>query len=94
MVGTFIGKIDYLKRMYKVKITVEGPGGTIGFEVETIVKALTEAGFKIEVKDNHPIDLSRQTAEEFLIRTREHYETGYLVRPEIIIQTVHLPWGG
>lgn len=52
-----------------VTIEIKGPGGTINYPTEVIIKALKEAGLQVEVKDEHPTN----NVEECLIETKKRH---------------------
>lgn len=72
------------------KITISGPGMTFNYETEIIIKALTEAGCKVEIDDKHRCD-----DPELIIKLiRERIDNGDIKEMKVLIQTNHQPWGG
>jgi hypothetical protein len=73
-----------------VTIEIKGPGGTINYPTEVIIKALKEAGLQVEVKDEHPTN----NVEECLIETKKRIDNGYIKDWKVVVETIHYPWGG
>jgi hypothetical protein len=74
----------------KVKIKVSGPGGTISYHMKVIEEALNAAGIVTEVEDAHPSEF--ETAKEI----KDYVNNlGREIDPfPVILQAVHVPWGG
>jgi hypothetical protein len=71
-------------------IEISGPGGTINYPVNVIVKALKEAGLQVEVQDDYPSD----NADENMRDVKERIDSGEIKDWKINVKTKHLPWGG
>lgn len=71
-------------------IEIKGPGGTINYPVNVIVKALKEAGLQVEVQDDYPSD----NADEMMSLVKEQIDSGEIKDWKINVKTKHLPWGG
>lgn len=73
-----------------VRIEIIGPGGSISYPTEVIIKALKEAGMQVEVEDRFPTE----NPEEFMKKTKEMIDSGYIKEWKIKVKADHLPWGG
>ncbi len=73
-----------------ITIQISGPGGTISYPTEVIIKALKEAGLKVEVTDEYPTD----NPEEFIHSTKQRIDNGELKDWKVSVKTNHQPWGG
>ncbi len=71
-------------------LEIKGPGGTISYPLEVIVKALKEAGLEVEVEDNHPTE----NVEYLLRETKKAIDEGKIKNGKINVKATHLPWGG
>jgi hypothetical protein len=74
-----------------IELTISGPGGTFYYELSTIIAALIEEGFDLDVHDsefdpNYPT----KSLEEY----REYCNQYKLKKGKIVIRTNHVPWGG
>ena len=71
-------------------IEIKGPGGTINYPVNVIVKALKEAGLQVEVQDDYPSD----NADEMMGLVKKRIDSGEIKDWKVKVETEHLPWGG
>jgi hypothetical protein len=74
-----------------VRITVEGMGGGINFEMQIIEKALKEAGIEVEVI-NDAADWECSNEPGWFERSLERSKTKKNIRA--VLKANHLPWGG
>lgn len=72
--------------MLTLTITVTGAGGTISTEMALIYEALTAAGCKVEIVDEHPPTVY-PLSEDHLKWLRE-------VDRKVVLKANHQPWGG
>jgi hypothetical protein len=84
------------KIMNTSHITLSGPGQVINHETLVIKKALEDAGFLVELVDDHPFIEHNprypdgpQTEDEYLNLFQKHK-----IKRKVIITTEHCPWGG
>jgi hypothetical protein len=73
-----------------VTIEIKGPGGTINYPTDVIVKALKEAGLQVEVHDEYPSEDPERT----ISIIKERLDTGLIKDAKAIVKTTHYPWGG
>lgn len=69
--------------MIKINIVIQGPGGVIDYEVNTIVEALKATGVEV-VLDGPYSDLEEEWVKEK--RNRENIQ--------VSIEVKSIPWGG
>jgi len=83
---------NLLQQQTKMVTTIEisGPGGTIGYPKDVIVKALREAGLQVEVQDDYPSD----NADELMSKTKKAIDSGEIKDWKINVKAKHLFWGG
>ena len=72
------------------QINIVGPGMTINYPTDVIVKALREAGLQVEVEDEHP----SKDPEALAKSIKESMESGRITNWKVTVKTTHLPWGG
>lgn len=73
--------------MKHTEIKISGPGGTMNYEVEIVVKALREAGCEVEVENRYPAEEGHVEA------IRERIDAG-TVSKKVKVIAQHIPWGG
>jgi len=71
--------------MADIKITVEGPGGTLGAPVLAIRQALEAIGCRVRIEDKHPMALEDA---QMIIDKRAFKGT------HIVLEAKHYCWGG
>ena len=76
--------------MSTIDITIKGAGGTINYPTEVIIKALTEAGLKVEFQDEHRSD----DPDALITLIKDRIDSGQIKDWKVIIKTEHCPWGG
>lgn len=73
-----------------VQINIVGPGMTINYPTDVIVKALKEAGLQVEVEDEHPSEDPETLANSI----KESMNSGKITNWKVTVKTTHLPSGG
>ena len=71
-------------------IEIKGPGMTIQFPTEIIIKALKDAGLQVDVEDQFPSD----NVDELISEMKNKINSGEIKDWKINVKTKHLPWGG
>ena len=71
-------------------IKIVGPGLSVNYPTEIIVKALKEAGLQVEVENEHPCE----DPEGLINLIKERMESGTASNCKVTVKTTHLPWGG
>ena len=84
--------VNLLPKQAKKMITIEitGLGGTINYPKEVIVKALKEAGLRVEVQDAHPTE----DAEEMMSLMKERINSGEIKDWKVNVKATHCFWPG
>lgn len=73
----------------KIRIAIDGPGGTLGAPVLALRETLTKLGFTVTVNDNHPMPESDARA------VLEQVQQGKLsFEGTAMIGVAHHVWGG
>lgn len=78
--------------MTEVTIGISGAGMTFHYETYLVEKVLKEAGFDVQLIDDHPIKEEHKT--DFIINAESGMFSEKTKKRKIIIKTHHLPWGG
>lgn len=77
--------------MYETTIKVSGPGSCINNELAVISKALSDAGFVVEIENEYPAE--DVTEDELVARITRLNQTRN-PKSKIKIVADHQPWGG
>lgn len=72
-----------------VEVHIIGAGLMINYPTEVIIKALKEAGFKVEVDDPHPAENPEE-----LIEWQKVYIKNNDITLNCKVVAKHIPWGG